>query len=56
MKRINTHIKIDDKHELWVKPNCKHCYGRGVIGFNIDINKWDPCKCAMVRRIEDEKI
>jgi len=56
MKRIKSDIPIDDKHDLWVKPNCKHCYGRGIVGFNIGKMKWEPCKCALVKRIPDEEI
>jgi len=38
------------------KPNCRHCYGRGIVGYNIEGGKRNEvlCSCVMnrVERLE----
>jgi len=29
------------------KKNCRRCYGRGLIGFDIDRHVFIPCSCAI---------
>jgi hypothetical protein len=38
-----------EKHILVAKPNCKHCYGRGNIGWNATIGFKQPCSCLRYR-------
>lgn len=41
------------QYEMVAKPNCKKCYGRGIIGRDILTNKYWRCKC--VKRVKVEK-
>lgn len=29
------------------KPSCKHCYGRGHVGKNIETSLYVPCSCVL---------
>lgn len=37
------------------KSNCKGCYGRGYIGYNIDKKYYPMCRCT-VKNIDRERV
>lgn len=41
-------IKSGKWEELQRKPklNCRHCHGRGHIGYNTSLGKYVPCRCC----------
>ena len=36
------------------KKNCKHCYGRGYIGFDTETGGFVHCKCVMRKKKEED--
>jgi len=40
-------MKLKEQLAVIAKPNCKHCYGRGWVGFNQTTEKLVFCKCAI---------
>ena len=52
MKQIvkNYLIGYDEaQHELYPKPNCPKCHGRGAVGRNLTTKEYQQCMCIRYR-------
>ena len=45
-------IKIDSKN---ADKNCKHCYGRGFVGWDVDKGKIMACRCVIKKSLKGVK-
>ena len=49
-KLFATYEKSVKVQEAWLMskalPFCRHCYGRGHTGFNLNTGLYAPCKCV----------
>jgi hypothetical protein len=49
-KLLGSYAKAVKVQEAWLQsralPFCRHCYGKGHVGFNLNTGLYAPCKCA----------
>lgn len=47
-EELDKAIRSGNWVELKRKPkkHCRHCHGRGHIGFNTSLGKYVPCRCC----------
>lgn len=53
---VEKELKNKLKVQFFAKDNCKKCYGRGVIGFNIISNEPQPCTCLRMKKYKPEEL